>query len=69
MTHEGVYNLLNSNTANGFRDTLEKGSMNPFAVLEFSKLYKFIVKIVIFHCWSDITKNDQINHQLLCGTF
>ena len=49
------------------------GSMDPSAVLEFSKLYKFIVKIVLFHCESGTTKNDQINDQfiflmlLLCG--
>ena len=39
--------------------------MNPSTVLEFSKLLKFIVKIVIFHCRSGTTKNDQ----LLCGHF
>ena len=47
----------------------QKGSLNPSAVLKFSKLYKFIIKIVIFHCRSGITKNYQINDQLLCGHF
>ena len=47
-----------------------QGSLNPSIVLNFSKLYKFIVKIVInFHCRSDTTKIDQINEQLLCGHF
>ena len=64
MTHDRVYNLLNFNTPAGW------GTLNPSAVLKFSKLYKFIVKIVInFHCQSDTTKNEQINEQLLCGHF
>ena len=41
-----LYILLNSSTAYGFKDL--RGSLNPFAVLEFSKMYKFIVKISIF---------------------
>ena len=47
MKNEVVYNLVNSNTADGFIDPF-KGSMNPSAVLEFSKMYKFIVKFVVF---------------------
>ena len=42
-----LYILLNSNTADGFRDPF-KGCLNLSAVLEFSKMYKFIVKFVIF---------------------
>ena len=38
-------------------------------MLEFSKLYKFVVKNVILHCRSDTTKHDQINDQLLCAHF
>ena len=45
------------------------GSLNPSAVLEFSKFYKFIVKFAFFHYRSDTTKNDLINDQLLCGHF
>ena len=56
---------LNSNTADGFRDPLKMGSLNPSAVLEFSKMYKFIVKFVIFFIARVTTKNDQ----LLCGHF
>ena len=33
--------------------------LNLCAVLQFSKLYKFIVKIVIFHFWNGTTINDQ----------
>ena len=47
------------------QETPQKEYPNPSAVLKFSKLYKFIVKIVIFHCQSGTTKNDQ----LLCGHF
>ena len=38
-------------------------------MLEFSKMYKFIVKFVIFFIARVTTKNDQINDQLLCGHF
>ena len=44
-------------------------SLNPSAVLEFSKMYKFIVKFVIFFIVGVKTKNDQINDQFLCGHF
>ena len=50
---------LNYNTIVGFIDS--KRSLNPITVLEFSKLLKFIAKLVIFHCRGDTTKNDQIN--------
>ena len=46
-----------------------KGSLNPSAVLEFSKMYKFNVKFVIIFISGVTTKNDQINDQLLCGHF
>ena len=41
-----LYILLNSNTANGFRglytvDRFREGYLNPFAVLEFSKLIMY----------------------------
>ena len=36
-------------------------SLNTYVVLKFSKLSKFIVEIVIFHCENGTTKNDQIN--------
>ena len=39
-----LYILLNSNSANGIRD----GSLNPSTMLEYSKIYKLIVKFVIF---------------------
>ena len=38
-------------------------------MLEFSKIYKFIVKFVIFFIAGVTTKNDQINDQLLCSHF
>ena len=38
---------------------------NPSAVLEFSKMYKCILKLVIFSNVAVTTKNDQINDQLL----
>ena len=70
--HEGVYNLLNINPADGFRDPFgPHRSLNPFAMLKFSKLYKFIVKIEIFHYRSDTTKKDQFLFLMLflCGHF
>ena len=36
------------------------GSPNSSTVLKFSKLYKFIVKILFFHCRSGTTKNVQL---------
>ena len=54
-------------------ETSLKGSLNPSVVLEFSKMYKFIVKFAIFFIAEVPTKNDQINDQindqLLCGHF
>ena len=38
-------------------------------MLEFSKMYKFIVEFVIFFIVGVTTKNDRINDQLLCGHF
>ena len=48
-----LYILLNYNTADGFKDpSLNPYTMyrplNPYVVLEFNKMYKFIVKFVIF---------------------
>ena len=63
-----LYTLLHFNTVHGFRGP-PGGPLNPSVVLKFSKLYKVIVKIVIFHYWSDTTENEQINYQLLCGHF
>ena len=50
-------------------ETTWHAGRNPSTVLEFSKMYKFIVKFVIFFIAGVRTINDQINDQLLCGHF
>ena len=61
--YESIYNVTIYKSLTLQMDS--RGSLNSFAVLQFSKLYKFIFKIVIFHCQSDTNKNDQ----LFCGHF